>query len=294
MESASPVFIIGGSRTGSTMLRIILCTSREIDLVSELLLMAPRWLHKDVTSSIRQYVGDLNAPGALDRLIEMLYSDIPYDKYWGVIKRAIDRDQLREELSKDTLNVRALLRAIMVVHARKKGKPRIGAKFPLHYSYTNKLLEWFPDCKLIHTTRNPKAVYASQSSKHTSRDMGFLPRNYSRLQQFVHINIQTAWTAHVHRQLRELPNYRLVRYEDIVLQPEKTLGELCDFVEISLTPEMLNPIQYGSSYKADSSDRRGIDNSSLEKWRTIISPLTAHIIDLGHRRASRLLGYPTK
>lgn len=273
------------------MLKSILVASDELDFVSELLLLCPWWLNKDVSSNIRKHVGDLDKPGAVDRLIQLLYFDDYDDRYWIAIKRDIDREMLREELSKDSLSIKALLRAIMVVHARKKGKPRIGAKFPLHYSYTHKLLEWFPDCQLIHTTRNPKAVYASQSNKYITPELGFAGRAYSRLQQFAHINIQITWTASLHRKLCVLPNYRLVRYEDVVLEPEATLRNLCDFIDISLTDKMLSPQQFNSSFQMTKDSRRGIDKRSLERWRTTISPTTAFMIDAGHRRASRLLGY---
>ena len=273
------------------MLKNILSASDEIDFVSELLLLCPRWLHKDVSSNIRKYVGDLDKPGAVDRLIQLLYFDDYHDRYWLAIKRDIDREMLREELSRDSLSIGALLRAIMVAHARMKGRPRIGAKFPLHYSYTHKLLEWFPDCQLIHTTRNPKAVYASQSAKYITPELGFAGRAYSRMQQFAHINIQITWTASLHRKFCELPNYRLLRYEDVVVEPEATLRKLCDYIGISLTENMLSPHQFGSSFQTIGEGRRGIDESSLELWRTSISPATAFIIDAGHRRANRMFGY---
>lgn len=273
------------------MLKSILAASDEVDFVSELLMLCPWWLHKDLNSTIRKHVGDLENPGAVDRLIELLYSDDHDGRHWAPIKRDIDREMLREELSKDSLSIKALLRAIMVVHARKRGKLRIGAKFPLHYSYTHKLLEWFPDCQLIHTTRNPKAVYASQSNKYITPELGFAARAYLWLQQFAHINIQIAWTARLHRKLCVLPNYRLVRYEDVVLEPEATLRNLCDFIGISLTDKMLSPQQFNSSFQMTEDSRHGIDKRSLDRWRTTISPATAFMIDAGHRRASRMLGY---
>ena len=273
------------------MLKSILAASDEVDFVSELLLFCPWWLHKDLNSTIRKHVGDLDNSGALDRLIQMLYSDDHDGRHWAPIKRDIDREMLREELSKNSLSIKALLRAIMVVHARKRGKSRIGAKFPMHYSYTHKLLEWFPDCQLIHTTRNPTAVYASQAVKYITPELGFAARAYLRLQQFAHINIQIAWTARLHRNLCALPNYRLVRYEDVVLEPEATVRDLCDFIGISLTDKMLSPQQFNSSFQMTEDIRRGIDKSSLDRWRTTISPTTAFIINAGHRRASRLLGY---
>ena len=65
-----PVFIIGGSRTGSEMLKTMLCESPEQDFVDELFLLCPRWLHPDLDSMIRRHVGSLDGPGALDRLLD--------------------------------------------------------------------------------------------------------------------------------------------------------------------------------------------------------------------------------
>ena len=290
IDPGRPVFIIGGSRTGSEMLKTMLSASPKIDFVDELFLCCPRWLHRDLASNIREHVGSLNSTGALDRLLDFLYSGIPYGWFWSVVERELDRDALRAEMGKNALNHKSILQSIMIVHARTRGKAGLGAKFPVHYSMTDKLLTWFPDCRLIHTTRNPKAVYASQAAKYETSDQNLIARNFLRFRQFVHINIQTTWTAHWHQRLHMLPNYRLVRYEDIVLEPEKTVSDLCEFLEIPFTQQMLEPNQYGSSFGNDRS-RRGIETGSVERWRERISWFAALFMDVTHRVANRILGY---
>ena len=142
----------------------------------------------------------------------------------------------------------AIFHSILTVHARRRNKERIGAKFPVHYSYTQQLLDWYPNCRLIHTTRNPKAVYASQAAKYLSPGQSWISRSFMRCKQFVHINIQTSWTARLHKQLRYLPNYRLSRYEDLVLDPEYNIRQLCNYLEIEFLSDMLNPKHFGSSF----------------------------------------------
>jgi hypothetical protein len=176
------------------------------------------------------------------------------------------------------------------VHARSRGKRGLGAKFPTHYSRTPRLLEWFPGCKLVHTTRDPRAVYTSQAAKHTSGDHGPVRRGFERFRQFVHINMQVTWTARLHRKLQHLPNYRLVRYEDVVRQPEVQMRQLCEFLSIPFEPRMLEPNQYGSSF-SEIKGAHGIENSSLERWRTELAPFTRLLMQSMHRRADRLLGY---
>lgn len=289
-NSARPIFIIGGSRTGSEMLKTMLSASPEIDFVDELFLYCPRWLHKDLATNIAEHVGSLESSDALDRLLDLFYSGIPYGWFWSVVERELDRAALRDQLAGSALNHRSILASIMAVHARMRNKSRLGAKFPMHYSDTDRLLAWFPNCHLIHTTREPKDVYASQAAKYISDDQNRISRNFSRFKQFVHINIQTTWTAHLHKRLRTLPNYRLVRYEDIVLSPEKTTRDLCAFLEVPFTQKMLEPNQYGSSF-GNKKDRNGIDKSSLGRWRQRISRFSAYIMDMTHRAAYRILGY---
>ena len=272
------------------MLKTMLSASPQLDFVDELFLFCPRWLHRDLNSNVRKHVGELSAPDALDRLLEFLYSGIPYGWFWSLADRELDRDMLKQELSQSGLSMQELFRAIMTVHARMRGKSSVGAKFPLHYSQVDKLLTWFPDCRLIHTTRNPKAVYASQAAKYLTKSQGPVFRYFSRIQQFVHINIQTTGTASVHRKLRGLQNYRLIRYEDVVLNPRKELEEICSFLGVRFCEEMLQQHQYGSSFDSIGGGK-GVSRSSLNRWRYSISPVTRIFMDNAHMRANRLLGY---
>jgi hypothetical protein len=286
-----PVFIIGGSRTGSTMLKTILSTSREICLNDEMLVLCPWWLRDDVATNIRKHVGPLDAPDALERLMDLLYSGVPFGWFWSEAERLLDRDMMRNELSQRPLTLQNIFHALLIVHAGARNRARIGAKFPTHYSYTDKLLEWYPNCLLLHTTRNPKAVYASQAKKYVSPDQTWLERAYMRFRQFVHINIQITWTARLHKQLCDLPNYRLVRYEDMVLNPESEIQSICEFLEIEFLPDMLTPKRYGSSFEKPGVVGAGIEKASLQRWQSSIHPFAAKFIDAAHPRAKRAFGY---
>jgi len=287
------VFIIGGSRTGSTMLQVIISKSPEVNLTDEMQFRAPWWLHRDLVADINKHVGPLDREGALDRLIELLYSGIPVGWFWSAVDRLLDRDLLYEELSREPLTERSIFNSVLAAHARHRNKPRIGAKFPMHYSYAQQLLDWYPDCLLLHTTRNPKAVYASQAAKYIDSDRNRASGALMRIKQFVHINIQTSWTARLHKELAHLENYRLLRYEDMVQDPEENVRTLCEFLEIEFQPEMLTPQRFGSSYDKIRKDRQGIAHSSLERWRSTISPVTAKAFDICHRRAFKIFGYET-
>ena len=230
LDSKRPVFIIGGSRTGSTMLQVILSFSPDVCLTGELQFRTPWWLHRDFLTDVRTHVGPLDAEGAVDRLIELIYSEIPVGWFWSIADEVLDRDVLREQLSARPLSPQSIFDAVLRTHASRRAKKRIGAKFPMHYLYAEQLLEWYPECLLIHTTRNPKAVYASQAAKYLKSDHGRAERWYMRFKQFAHINIQTTLTARTHLKLKNLPNYYLFRYEDVVTNPQEQIRQLCDFL----------------------------------------------------------------
>lgn len=290
-HASRPVFIIGGSRTGSTMLQVILSKSPDLCITDELQYRSPWWLHRDFLEDVGTHVAPLDDEGALDRLLDLVYSGIPVGWFWSASDELLNREFLYEELSGRPLSPQSILDAVLKAHARSCGKTRIGAKFPMHYSYTDRLLEWYPDCLLIHTTRNPKAVYASQANKYLKPINGRVAKNYMRLKQFAHINIQTSLTARLHRKLRDLPNYTLIRYEDLVTEPEAQMRHLCNFVNIGFQENMLKPRQFGSSFGDIGHENKGIEQSSVDRWRTSISGPTAKIIDLLHPRAFRAFGY---
>lgn len=285
-----PTFIIGGSRTGSEMLKTMLSASPDLDFVDELFLFCPRWLHRDLASNIRAEVGDLSGLGAVDRVLELLFSGKPYGWVWGVAEEQFDRQRLRELLVQQPVSMRSIFDALMVAHAERRGKSGRGAKFPMHYSRSHQLITWYPDCRLLHTVRDPRAVYASQANKYIAPHDGYLMRAGKKLQQFLHINIQTTWTAALHKQLSTYRGYKLVRYEDVVRDPEAAMRDICEFLGVPFLDAMLSPKQYGSSYE-QIRDGHGIDQSSLEAWRDRTSGLTSRLIRAIHPRAWRLFGY---
>ena len=94
----------------------------------------------------------------------------------------------------------------------------------------------------------------------------------------------------MHAKLKHLPNYCLVRYEDVVLQPDSELRRICKFIGTDFVPGMLNPHQYGSSFESIGAGK-GVDRSSLDRWQSSVKPITAKTIDVLHPVAKRSFGY---
>ena len=285
-----PVFIVGGSRTGSEMLKTILTSGPDLDMINEMFLLCPRWLHPDLESSLRERFG-AQGPQDVDELVELLYSGEPYGYFWTEIETTVPREALRKALLRqDTLSLENIFRCLLKEQAANANKPIPGAKFPLHYSRTAKLLEWFPDCKLIHTVRDPRAIYSSQMSKYVSKDFGQVKNAWIRLQHFVHIFIQIKWTTRIHNQFKDHPNYLLSKYEALVHQPDQALTRICDFLQVQKTESMLMPTQYNSSFKPGQISQ-GFDKRATDGWRDKMSQSTVRLINFINQGELATLGY---
>jgi hypothetical protein len=104
-------------------------------------------------------------------------------------------------------------------------------------------------------------------------------------------------TARIHCRFNGTPNYRLFRYEDLLADPLATLKELCDFVEIEFTADMLDPQKGRHEHQPSSltgKRQKGFDPEAAVRWRKAISTLDNLLISSLTRGSMRVLGYDPK
>ena len=82
--------------------------------------------------------------GALDSLVDFLYSGKPYGWFWTCPDEQMDRIRLTEKLSSKPLTMENIFDAIITEHARRNGKNGWGTKFPMRYAYTVPGLQAYP------------------------------------------------------------------------------------------------------------------------------------------------------
>ena len=287
----APVFIIGGSRTGSELHKNILSTYTDIDLVPEMWLRCPFWLHTDLEKNLKHEFRDTKNAD-LDALLDYLYSGKPFGMFWKRIEKDIPRDVLADYIQYYGTDIKGIFAAIMRAHAEGQGKQVPGAKFPVHYSEAAQLLEWFPNCKLVHTMRDPRAVYASQAKKHKDQNASGTRNAWMAFRQFLHINLQFIWAVSVHKKLEDCPNYFLSRYEDIIITPESSLRKLCDFLGVPFDEQMTRPsVWSNSSFRDDSQVPKGLSKDSLLAWKHLLSNRTVRIMNVVNGSRLIKMGY---
>ena len=264
-----PVFIVGLSRTGTTITRAVLNASPLVGIGGESLFLPGRSLlglrvreaHRDRFRRI----GNLNTDKGISRVADYIYSQTT-SKYWRRLAATLDRRLFEARIRASDRTDRALLDIAMTHFA--SGRPIRGDKSPQHIHSVPLLLEWYPEAKVIHTFRDPRAVYLSTQRKASARvgaDAGQrvasrrFPRWLAHTPRPVSFSIGVQ-RSQLHRlyEARYPEQYTLLRYEDLVSDPAVVTRRLCSFIGVPFVEEMLDQVVMNSSF-GRRGDSKGFD-----------------------------------
>jgi len=211
-----PIFIGGLDRSGKTTMRAFLASHPSIAI--------PAVGSNMETYFFGQY-GDLAKPANLDRCLEAML------RYKHVRFLDPDRDRIRREFLEGPATYERLFSLFLVHFAEREGKPRWGAQTGLIERYADNLFAAYPGVKVVHMVRDPRDRYEAS--------LALWPTGKGRAG-----GATARWrysTRLAERNRRRHPEgYRVVRFEDMVLQPETTLREVCAFLGEPFLPEMLS------------------------------------------------------
>ncbi len=144
---------------------------------------------------------------------------------------------------------------------------------PKNIYYLNEILSYFPNAKVINMVRDQRDVLISQKNKWKRRFLGAsaIPlseaiRSYINYHPILSAKI---WNSSLEctEKFTNNSRVRLVRFEDLLVEPIRIVKELCEFLEIEFYQEMLNVPVIGSSTQQDLKNQFLIDSSKKEKWK---------------------------
>ena len=153
--------------------------------------------------------------------------------------------------------------------------------------------------------RDVRGIYSSQSNKYLIRSghskSSDRIRSYPigkkaseriiKLKMFLFICIQFPWASKTHIRYCRLPNYKLIRYEDLITDSDKTLNELCRFLGIEFKEAMLYPRVINSSFVKAYGTEKGFNIKMIDKWKEYVSPLTEKLLLLVNKSSMKRFGY---
>ena len=297
-----PIFIVGAGRSGTTLLRSLLSAHSRIAVTPETHFM--KWTASQ----------------------ENLESGAPrdFEAYWGRYTSwirfkdlGVDAHRCRELIEQQgNRTFRSVFRAVLTAYGEKIGKERIGEKTPGHVHFLSRLLEWFPEARVLVVQRDPRAVVASQlrtpwvgmrQTPVSLRKGMFIGKCLYEVAFYaddwatIYEKVVPAW--------RDDPRIFRVSYETLVNDVENELRTICEFLGEQYEPKMLNgrrddtvPIPAGTAEIKNERWRRWqaehhaqtlqpVSAGSLEKWKGQLTETAVAMIEGRCSKGMVAMGY---
>jgi Sulfotransferase family len=273
----SRFFIVGSSRSGTTMLRLMLAGHSRLSIPPE------TWFLLTLVKCF-PLSGPLSAAEARAAIAAILTCH-----RWPDM--AIDAtDFERRAAALDRPSLRDLADIVYAVHCDRAGKPRAGDKTPTYIGIVPQLKRLYPDAKFINMIRDGRDVTISFVDAH------FKGRPYH--------GRKFEWTNAV----RLAADYRKsslaaeildVRYENLIAEPERALRVICAFLGEQFEPAML---AFQSRTALVPERERGIQTKLnwpirpdlAGAWRGKLSTLESFLIEASLRHDLAALDYPLR
>ena len=189
---------------------------------------------------------------------------------------ALDRDDFH-----------GVVNALFSAWAAGQGKRRWGEKTPQHTLWWRAIREGFPDLQVVHLVRDGRDVALSYRAAH------FGPKHVYHLAE--------RWVAYLAAaeecQAALGPDgFQLLRYEDLLREPEGELRRVCAFLgepfDLAMLDHHHDQAPYPTDPRNEANLRRPLLSENIEKWRTAMSGRELRIFEALAGGALERYGYP--
>ncbi|MBB2943884.1 hypothetical protein FB565_003613 [Actinoplanes lutulentus] len=219
-----PIFVVGCPRSGTTMLQLMLHAHSRIAIPPE-----TRFLLAGYTK--RAEFGDL-ADEANRRALGRWIVELSQFEDLG-----LDAATVVEAVVAAPPTLGSAFGTVFTMYSARFGKPRWGDKRPLYLRHLPTILRLFPDAQIINIMRDGRDCVSSL------KETPWKPAEFDTMIDY--------WTQSADSSLlaaRRYPRdvYHLVRYEDLVADPEPHLRTICEFLGEDFEDAMTRPNQLAS------------------------------------------------
>jgi hypothetical protein len=225
-------------------------------------------------------------------MVDLLFSGktVPGIKtsFWYYIAKSYDNPAIKKSIYRRILesdkSLSCIFQAIIEEIPRHYGFNRCCVKFPVFVNYIPELTRWYPNCKIIHITRDPRAMAMSRANFRGKRRI----KNREAMLSFAVMQYQ--WTSRLHKKYERIKNYTLARYEDLLMDPEYTIKKVCEFADLEFVPQMLEP-EEGQESSLTREKNAGFNKQLASNWRKAIHPYEKRIITICTQSSMKRFGY---
>ncbi|WP_103027350.1 sulfotransferase family protein [Salinibacter altiplanensis] len=258
-----PVFVVGMPRSGTTLLSSLLDAHPALVVAPETHYFTRCWRGGAIENwaDVERMLARLDQqPGVHDMALS--------DDEWATI-----RGRLRALQAPTHGDV---FRALLDTYAARSGAPAWGEKTPDHLANVPAMARQFPNAVFVTIIRDPRDVVLSLRnlpwSRRTIPEQAWTWRTYAALVDRYRTDYEGRFFA--------------LRYEDLIVDPEACLRDVCAFLEMPFQEAMLRPPQQASHHFDPDREpwkrksARQIDSSNREKWRSQMPEAERGIVEL--------------
>ena len=264
MSKIQQIFVVGSSRSGTTMMGRILANHNDVFTFNELHFFGSIWSGKYSETFTKKEQINL-----LSRLLCIQHHGLFNQKY---ISSFYDMSiSLLKENNFNEMEVYALF--LKTVTAQNNSNISC-EQTPKNIYYLDEILSHFPDARVINLVRDQRDVLLSQKNKWKRKFLGASSIPISEtIRAYINyhpILTSKIWNSSLSQTIKYKHNSRvkIIKYEELILNPENTMSSVCNFLNINFHKEMLLVPNIGSSNQSDSKLTFSIDSSNINKWKT--------------------------
>jgi len=278
----SPIFIVGAHKSGTSLLRSMFDGHPDLFVVpieehlfkhlgfpvdypyqhqtkrsyseNEIKQNFANWVEK-CNSSDEKYA-DSSAIGIFDleKFRELLYA-----------KQGLDFDEL-SRLYFEALH--------FSIHGNKLSH-RVLTKSVENAEFASEIKKLYPSAKFIHIIRNPYATLVAHRKSKSKLTYPLLHKPLKTLYSSFYYLSKNKWLFG--------DDYLVIRYEDFLVSPKKSMEEICQKLTIPLHDTLCNPTFLGKPWHGNStSDKKfnSIDNSPIDSWKDDIYNYEIYLVNM--------------
>lgn len=266
-RGTGPIFVVGNSRSGTTLLGSVIGRHPEVHMFRELHFFEQLWSPDGDRSR--------EPPERLTQVAARLLC-IEREGYLGhgdPEKYEREAEALVADLG-ERPSSREVYAAFLESETRRNGASRACEQTPRNVFYLAEILDWFEDARVVHMVRDPRDVLLSQKKKWRQRFMGAenIPlREAVRSWVNYHpLTIARLWQSSMDAAgpFEGGAAVATIRFEDLVRHPEPTVEKVCRHVGVDYSPDLLAVSRdlVISSHRGRR-EERGIDSGAAGRWR---------------------------
>jgi len=267
-NSPEIIFVVGNSRSGTTMLNLILGKHSDIFALHELhfieSLISPEQILSGYVPSREEAETILSTLLRSQR--ERPYSNSDLSKYLSEAVSILNN-------CGNNLTSMEIFSCFCTYETKKHGKKIACEQTPKNIYYVNEILKTLPNTKFINMYRDPRDIMLSQKRKWRRRFLGakqvpLFRETFRSWLNYHPIIMAKLWNSAINKSLEfsDENHFLNVKFEDLLNNSESQIQRICQFINIDYQEEMQKVPHEGSSSGVDKINKIGIDKSKQANW----------------------------